>query len=358
MASAFVSSSLTVSESCQLGPFVTGPRWPARRTLTSCVTGGRPRPWEATTTALPTTPSRLVPSCRWGPGSASPGSGTTFVRHASGPPGAPTVLLLHGLLATGALNWYRCFEPLREHFEVLAIDHRGHGRGIRSSRRFRLADCADDVAAVLEQRGGTPVIAVGYSMGGPIAQLLWKRHRSLVDGMVLIATGMEFVPGNRHRYAASALLLAAAGTRVGTAATWLPGRVVRSVRPTRRPSERPEELADWGRQEMTKHQGRAMLEAAHAIANYSAKPWIGQVDIPTSVIVTEQDTAVAPNAQLKMAMAIPGAHISRIPGGHVSCMEPDFGRKVTDACLDVAHRVELGYAPYPPGESDASVSTP
>jgi 3-oxoadipate enol-lactonase len=276
--------------------------------------------------------------------------GTTFVRHAPGPAGAPTVMLLHGWLATGALNWYRCFEPLGEHFEVLAIDHRGHGRGIRSSRRFRLADCADDVAAVIDQRGASPVIAVGYSMGGPIAQLLWKRHRSLVDGMVLIATGAEFVPGNRHRYAASALLVAAAGTRVGTAATWLPSRVVRQVRPARRPAERPEVLADWGRQEMSKHQSRVMLEAAHAIANYSARHWIDQIDVPTSVIVTERDTAVSPNAQLKMAMAIPGAHINRIPGGHVSCIEPDFGRKVTNACLDVARRIELGYDPHPPGD--------
>lgn len=268
--------------------------------------------------------------------------GTTFVRHAPGPVGAPTVMLLHGWLATGALNWYRCFEPLAEHFEVLAIDHRGHGRGIRSQRRFRLADCADDVAAVLARRGTGPVIAVGYSMGGPIAQLLWKRHRSLVDGMVLIATGAEFVPGNRERYAASALLVAAAGTRVGTAATWLPGRVVRSVRPARRPPERAEDLAEWGRREMTRHHGRVMLEAGHAIATYSARHWIDQVDVPTSVIVTERDTAVSPRAQVKLAMAIPGAHINRIPGGHVSCIDPDFGRKVTDACLDVARRVDVG----------------
>jgi hypothetical protein len=70
--------------------------------------------------------------------------------------------------------------------------------------------------------------------------------------------------------------------------------------------ERPEVLADWGRREMSKHQSRVMLEAAHAIANYSARHWIDQIDVPTSVIVTERDTAVSPQAQLKMAMAIPG----------------------------------------------------
>lgn len=278
-----------------------------------------------------------------------PGRGTTFLRRSAGPAGAPTVMLLHGWLATGALNWYRCFEPLAEHCEVLAIDHRGHGRGIRSNRRFRLSDCADDTASALEIIGAGPVIAVGYSMGGPIAQLLWRRHRDLVSGLVLIATGTEFVPGNRQRYAASALLLAAAGTRVGSAAAWLPGRLARDVFSSDRQRERPSELAQWGRQEMGLQSGRAMLEAAHAIANYSARHWIGDIDVPTSVIVTEDDAAVSPRAQLKMAMAIPGAHINRIDGGHVSCIDPDFGRKVTDAVLDVQRRIELGYDPLPPG---------
>ncbi|MEZ5243765.1 MAG: alpha/beta hydrolase [Acidimicrobiales bacterium] len=269
------------------------------------------------------------------------GRGTTFVRHAPGPAGAPTVMLLHGWLATGALNWYRCFEPLAEHFNVLAIDHRGHGRGIRSRRRFRLADCAADTAAALDACGTGPVIAVGYSMGGPIAQLLWRDHRHVVDGLVLIASGAEFVPGNRHRYAASALLVASAGTRVGAAATWLPGRLARMAMPDTRVGERPTELISWARSEMAKQSGRTMLEAAHAIANFSSKHWIGGIDVPTSVIVTENDSAVAPEAQLRMAMAIPGAHINRIPGGHVSCIDPDFGRKVTDACLDVARRIAL-----------------
>src|SRR5690349_23831945 len=49
--------------------------------------------------------------------------------------------------------------------------------------RVRLADCADDAAALLETLGTGPVIAVGYSLGGPVAQLLWKRHPDLVSGL-------------------------------------------------------------------------------------------------------------------------------------------------------------------------------
>ena len=75
---------------------------------------------------------------------------------------------------------------------MVAIDHRGHGRGIRSRRRFHLSDCADDAAALVAELGLDRVIAVGYSMGGPIAQLLWRRHREVVGGLVLCATSRTF----------------------------------------------------------------------------------------------------------------------------------------------------------------------
>jgi len=78
------------------------------------------------------------------------GRGTTFHRDLPAAAGeqAPTVLLLHGWTATADLNWFPAYEPLARHVRVVALDHRGHGRGIRSHRRFRLADCADDAVAL------------------------------------------------------------------------------------------------------------------------------------------------------------------------------------------------------------------
>ena len=64
---------------------------------------------------------------------------------------------------------------------------------------FRLEDCADDVAALLDVLGVERCIAVGYSMGGPIAQLLWRRHPELVDGLVLCATSARFNGTPRER---------------------------------------------------------------------------------------------------------------------------------------------------------------
>jgi len=145
------------------------------------------------------------------------------VREVPGPEGAPTLLLLHGWAATGGLNWFQAFEQLGTRFRVIAPDLRGHGQGLRSRRVFRLADCADDCAATLVALDTGPVIAVGYSMGGPVAQLLWRRHRDLVSGLVLCATAPGFVPMSRARLAYQSWMLGwASAARVAAMAPPLP----------------------------------------------------------------------------------------------------------------------------------------
>ena len=116
----------------------------------------------------------------------------TSIREVHGPQGAPTLVLLHGLAATGRLNWFAALRALSERFRVIVVDHRGHGRGIRT-HHFRLADCADDAVAVADHLGIESFIAVGYSMGGPIAKLCWSRHRDRVRGLVLCATANHFL---------------------------------------------------------------------------------------------------------------------------------------------------------------------
>ena len=100
--------------------------------------------------------------------------------------------MLHGLGATGALNWSHGLEVLNERFRVVALDHRGHGRGIDAGAPFTLEDCADDAVALADVLGVERAIYVGYSMGGPIAQLVWHRHAERVRGLVLCATSAEF----------------------------------------------------------------------------------------------------------------------------------------------------------------------
>jgi len=253
-----------------------------------------------------------------------PGRGTTWVRDLPGPaPGSPTVLLLHGWTVTADLNWSTCYRSLQRSFRVVALDHRGHGRGIRTLRPFRLEDCADDAAALCRVLEIEQVVACGYSMGGPVAQLLWRRHRDLVGGLVLCATGRRFGSDpQRARILAVSLLGASFATRAA-------GPLVRSQLVGRYLQTRigSDPRVAWAAEQVQRNDPAAILQAGAALAAFDSRAWIGEVDVPTSVVVTTLDQTVAVARQRNLAAAIPNAHVEEVAGPHAVVVE-DPGRFV------------------------------
>jgi pimeloyl-ACP methyl ester carboxylesterase len=265
-----------------------------------------------------------------------PGHGRLVVRDIPGPaPGAPALLLLHGLGATARLNWGRCFRPLAAHFRVLALDHRGHGSGLRTSH-FRLEECADDAAEAMAALGVGRFLAVGYSMGGPIATLLWRRHPEQVGGLVLCATARHFVPRRVARLARATLPVAAAAARLvpDAARRHLVQRMLVRI-------EHPE-LRDRVREEFLGHEPATVIQAADALTRFSSHDWIGSIDVPTAVVVTSLDELVPAVRQHKLARSIPGAAVFEVEGDHDACVRlPAFPPTLVRACLAVAQRARM-----------------
>ena len=263
-----------------------------------------------------------------------PGRGSTFVREVVGPPGALTVLLLHGWTATSDLNFFSAYATLGERYRVIALDHHGHGRGIRRPAPFTLEDCADDAAALVTVLDAGPVIAVGYSMGGPIAELLWHRHPHLVSGLVLCATSAVFRGSPREQALFSAIRPALMVARRST--DTLRSRV--ALRLLTGPADWA--LHDWARDEVTRHDWVTVLQAGHAIGQYDGRRWMGEIDVPTGVLVTTQDRVVPPERQYALARRIPGATVRRVIGDHPVCIaQPErFVPVLTEAVHDVALR--------------------
>ncbi len=240
-----------------------------------------------------------------------PGRGTTFVRELPGPyPGAPVVMLLHGWTATADLNFFSAYEALGAHFRVVALDHRGHGRGIRSRRTFKLADCADDAVALAAELGTGPFVPIGYSMGGPIAMLVWRRHPAVVRGLVLCATAGQFshTRAERVNFLGLTGLGALARLTPTQARVWLTHQVYLK--------RKAEQWDPWAVQEAMRHDWRMVLEAGRAIGSFSAASWLAEIDVPTSVVLTMRDAVIPVERQIRLAESVSAVSVHRIDGEH------------------------------------------
>jgi 3-oxoadipate enol-lactonase len=257
-------------------------------------------------------PARTVPV---------PGRGEFFLRDTGGD--GPVVMLLHGWMATADLNWAGAYGPLSQAgYRVLAIDHRGHGRGLRPIEKFRLTDCAADVAGVLRTLEVAPAAIVGYSMGGTIAQLITRDHPDVVSGVILSGTSQTFQDPALRRYWITMTLLGL-GLALFPVRFWSVGM---------RRSGIPEgPRSAWVQSELMRHSARDVAEAGRELAKFDSREWLHRLDIPAAVVLTSRDDMVPPRRQRELADALE-AEVFDAPIRHMQVTTA--GRKYNGPLLD------------------------
>lgn len=262
-----------------------------------------------------------------------PGRGELFLRD-SGGAGTP-VLLLHGWMATADLNWWGAYDDLiAAGYRVLALDHRGHGRGLRPMERFALVDCARDAAALLSALDAPPALVVGYSMGGAIAQLLVRERPELAAGVVLSGTAQHWQDPRSQR---SFKALGALGLALSLAprATYRAGFKRAGIRDTPQTA--------WLLGELMRHSARDIADAGRELGRFDSRPWLArELAVPAAVVLTTRDELVAPHKQRELAQAA-RAQVIEVALTH---MELSWrGRDYNPALLQALSAVQQGPAP-------------
>jgi pimeloyl-ACP methyl ester carboxylesterase len=264
-----------------------------------------------------------------------PGLGELFVRDTGG--NGPPVLLLHGWMFPSDLNWFRVYKPLADAgYRVLALDARGHGRGLRADEPFTLEGCASDAAALVRELGCGPVIAVGYSMGGPVASLMARDHPDTVAALVLCATSREWQdPRMKLLWNGMGVLRLLLGAFPHQSWRW----------GLRRAGFPDSPITSWVAAELSRGSARDIAEAGRELGRFDSRTWIKQLDLPSAVVVTTRDTAVPPRKQYELAESL-GAPTFEIACDHsgVTVKGEQFSRVLLRALGSVSERARAAAA--------------
>ena len=245
---------------------------------------------------------------------------------------APVVALLHGWTGNADINFFPVYAELERNYSILAVDHRGHGRGLRTHDRFTLEDCADDVVAIMDQLGISSVTAVGYSMGGPIAMLMSKQHSTRVHSLVLCATALEWSATRNERTRWKIGRVVSPVFRLLTT----PRLIDRYIKGKIPRASSAAMLRPWLVSEIRRNDSWTMNQAGRALSKHDARPWAAMLGVPTASIVTSRDSLVALHKQQALAHATQ-ATVIEIDGDHlVNWQKPEL---FTAAVVDAIRRV-------------------
>jgi 3-oxoadipate enol-lactonase/4-carboxymuconolactone decarboxylase len=234
---------------------------------------------------------------------------------------APAVVLFPSLGSTLEL-WEPQVAPLAEHFRVIRVDPRGHGRSPVPEGPYTIDDIGGDVVALLDRLGIEQAHVVGVSLGGMVAMWMAINHPGRVGRIVPTATAAALPDAG---FAARAQAVREGGT-----ATVADAVLERWLTPEARAADpaRAERMKSWILD--TPDEGYA--GSCEAIDAMDLRDGLAAITAPTLVISGLRDPAIPPEHQVRITAGIPGARLAAVDTAHIPNIEQP--EQVTALILD------------------------
>jgi 3-oxoadipate enol-lactonase len=221
------------------------------------------------------------------------------------------LVLIHAFPLSGAM-WEHERRSLRDAAEpIIAPSLPGFGGTAVPRGDASMDDYADSVIAAMDTAKIERAAVAGISMGGYVAFAMWRRHRARIKGLFLADTRAEADNDEaRERRLRLADMIREHGIEalLKTPPQWL-----------RKGSPHWDPLLKMIRGQAPEGVAQGSIAMAH---RPDSRPDLATIDIPTAVVVGEDDTITPLEMSQAMREAIPGATLSIIPSaGHIANIE-------------------------------------
>jgi 3-oxoadipate enol-lactonase len=240
-----------------------------------------------------------------------------------GPRDAQPIVFINSL-GTDLRIWDDLARPLTQRYRVIRYDKRGHGLSQLRTGSASIADFATDLAALLDRLELKSPTIVGLSIGGLIAQELFRLRPDLVKSLVLCDTAPRI--GTQESWSARLSAVEAGGIEAiadGVMALWFSKDYHRTS---------PDAVAGW-RAMVTRTPIEGYLMACRAIRDADLTEQASRISVSTLCVVGDEDGSTPVSLVRDLSTRIPGAKFEVIGGaGHLPCIErPDALRELIES---------------------------
>jgi 3-oxoadipate enol-lactonase len=230
---------------------------------------------------------------------------------------ATRLVLVHSL-ALDERVWNGVVTKLKDDFDVLTYDCRGHGHSGRQASTYTTELFARDLAELLDTVGWQTAVVAGCSMGGNVAQAFAARHPAKTSALALIDTTAWYGEGAPERWqerADSASARGLASLVDFQVMRWL-GDEFRAAHP-----ELVRALVDV----FLANDVRCYASACAMMGSADSRSYLSSLRMPVAVVVGEEDYATPVASARFLHDAIAGSTMSIIPSArHLTVVEcPD-----------------------------------